>query len=195
MSDESNAARDHADRQVRAKIRLRHERAAERGVHLPSVKELILGSPFMSKDIRIDAAAFADRTVGRIRTDTDTGQRVRAALETLMASSELEVFVAVATPLQSAMLLRVDGTDIPIELGIDTTVAATAWQTTPQTLGLGRRTFGSLKPRSGSRWVMCQPTSRRRLPRLQSAGYRRLVRTARFLFATERKCPNGQNPN
>jgi hypothetical protein len=46
-------------RNDRASGRLRADRAAGEGTHLPTVKELLLGCAFLSKDIRLDAAAFA----------------------------------------------------------------------------------------------------------------------------------------
>jgi hypothetical protein len=123
MTDESNA-RDRAARRARARTAVMREKAAEAGTHLPSVEELILGSPFLSKDIRLDAGAYVERLIGRIDTSTEIGQRVRAALETLTVSPDLQVFEDAAAALRAVVLMRTERPDLSLDLGFDETAAA-----------------------------------------------------------------------
>ena len=62
----TNRANSAEARARRERIRQRHHQAALDGVHLPSVREMLLGSPWISNDIQSDCATWADRMLRRL---------------------------------------------------------------------------------------------------------------------------------
>ena len=76
--DPSMDAKTGRDR--RRKITIRHNRAAVAGVHLPSIQEILMGSPWHGDDLLADFKVFAERTLPRVKTDNVKGRDVANAL-------------------------------------------------------------------------------------------------------------------
>ena len=62
-----------ADRERRKRIEAKHRRAAADGLHLPSVRELILGSLWLSKGIAADAKTWSERMLPRVDQAKEPG--------------------------------------------------------------------------------------------------------------------------
>ena len=74
------------DRARRKRIAARHHRAAKDGIHLPSTKELLLGSPWLGDDIDRDAQTWSERMLPKLDRGHEAGQKIAALFEQLTAS-------------------------------------------------------------------------------------------------------------
>jgi hypothetical protein len=82
-ADETAADRRRRIRARRARVRNKHHTLAEQGVHLPSLPELIAGSPWLSRSLEADAKAWAERVLPRIDRTTGLGAAAAGALAAL----------------------------------------------------------------------------------------------------------------
>lgn len=96
MTPSENAA----DRARRARIFARHARAAEAGIHLPSLRELLRMQPFCGKDLRHDAQVFSERILRRTRNKPASWSPLRTALQDLAFMPSAEQCLAAAVELR-----------------------------------------------------------------------------------------------
>jgi hypothetical protein len=95
-------------------------RDAERGVHLPTVAELLRLSPFFNNDIESDIQTFAERMLMAIESGAET-QAVRDALKALSAAPWQEVVEAAIPVFQEIpehVMTRSRAADIALRLKI-----------------------------------------------------------------------------
>lgn len=90
----------------------RRSRAALRGVHLPSTEELLLGMPFMARDVTRDIHAFAERLLPRMeRKPQRFGEIIRRLREATVAPGFEEVVALEAALLAAGDHLKDFGRD------------------------------------------------------------------------------------
>lgn len=74
----------------------RHTRAAEDGIHLPTLLELLKGCPFLSNDFHIDMQIYAERMMRRLKANSDIAVRLKQCLEQLTASPTVDELIVAA---------------------------------------------------------------------------------------------------
>src|SRR5271168_4217698 len=92
-----------ADRLRRQRIAQKHARAAKDGLHLPSVRELISGCPFLFEGMERDVQSWSQRVTPRIDRTTLPGATAATSLEALTVSPTLADFEAALGAIRQGM--------------------------------------------------------------------------------------------